>query len=230
MLDITAQVYAVGWVSVGESPSAACLGGQAVDWLLLFLRRLLNRNLSLYAQLDTLAECGIVPNDGVGVRELLSRYSEREYETTPFKRLLSALGEEAGDAARTSLSTNIWHARAGCISGPGDYVHVADRVAILASGYLPLADVSDEFDLRRGVAWLQFRLRDQEFRWPARIQERWIDATILSRFVRLLAEQETDRRFTFLDLGGQDCLIGCATPEQFRALRKWTGLNFEWLD
>ena len=79
------------------------------------------------------------------------------------------------------------------------------------------------------MAWLDFRLLGREFRWPARIEERWIDANILSRFVGLLAEQDSELRFTGLDLGGQDCLIGCATDEQFNALRKHTGLDFEWL-
>jgi hypothetical protein len=45
----------------------------------------------------------------------------------------------------------------------------------------------------------------------------------------LLAEQDSEMRFTGPDLGGQNCLIGCATAEQFNALRKQTGLDFEWL-
>ena len=87
----------------------------------------------------------------------------------------------------------------------------------------------DEFDWRQGVAWLGFTLQGREFRWPAKIEERWIDPTILSRFVALLDQQDTPLRFTGLDLGGQDCLIGCTTDEQFAALRHRTGLDFEWL-
>jgi hypothetical protein len=30
-------------------------------------------------------------------------------------------------------------------------------------------------------------------------------------------------------LQGQDCLIGCSTPEQLSRLRKETGLDFQWL-
>ena len=99
----------------------------------------------------------------------------------------------------------------------------------LAAGALPIESVHDEFDWRQGVAWLGFMLREREVRWPAKIEERWIDPNVLSRFVGLLDEQDTDLRFTGLDLGGQDCLIGCATKEQFHALRKLTGLELEWL-
>ena len=193
------------------------------------LRWLMNRNLSLYAQLDELAEYGIAPSEGVGPAELLARHGEREYETSPFKLLLSVLGTESEEPPGQPLSGNVWHMRAECIAGRGDYVKVAQRMAGLTAGGLAIEAAFDEFDWRQGVAWLDFRLRGREFRWPARIEERWIDANILSRFVGLLAEQDSELRFTGLDLGGQDCLIGCATDEQFNALRKHTGLDFEWL-
>jgi hypothetical protein len=193
------------------------------------LRRLMNRNLTLYSQLDALADCGIVPNEGVGPAELLARHGEREYETSPFKLLLSVLGTESPEPPCLPLSDDVWHMHAECITGRGDYVKAAQRMAALAGAALPLEAVSDEFDWRQGVAWLEFTLRGRDFRWPAKIEERWIDPNILSRFVTLLDEQDTSLRYTGLDLGGQDCLIGCATDEQFAALRKRTGLEFEWL-
>jgi hypothetical protein len=195
------------------------------------LRRLMNRNLTLYVQLDTLAECGIAPRAGIGPAELLVLHSDREYETSPFKLLLAVLGSDASEPPHLPMSDNVWHMRAECAARGGDYVKVALRMAALAQSddALPIESVHDEFDLRRGVAWLSFTLRGGEFRWPAKIEERWIDPMILSRFATLLEAQETDRRYICLDLGGQDCLLGCATDEQFAALRKRTGLEFEWL-
>ena len=193
------------------------------------LRRLMNRNLSLYAQLDELAECGIALREGIGPEELLSRHSDRDYETTPFKLLLSALGTDSEQPASLPLSDNVWLMHADCAAHSGDYAMVAHRMATLAAGDLPIESVHDEFDLARGMAWLSFTLRGEQFRWPARIEERWIDPLILSRFAALLEAQTTDRRYTCLDLGGQDCLLGCATEVQFAALRKRTGLPFEWL-
>src|SRR5450755_1003595 len=114
------------------------------------LRRLMNRNLTLFAQLDTLAECGIAPRDGVGPQELLTRHGDREYETSPFKLLLSVLGTESLEPPRLSLSDNVWHMRAECIGGRGDYVKVAQRMAALAAGALPIESVHDEFDWRQG--------------------------------------------------------------------------------
>ena len=189
----------------------------------------MNRNMSLYDQLDTLAVWGITPRDGVGPPELLRLQGEREYETSPFKLLLTALGSESEEPPYLPMSDNVWHMHAECAARGGDYVRVAQRMAALAADALPLRDIHDEFDLRRGIAWLSFNLRDEEFRWPARIEERWIDPNILSRFAALLEAQDTNLRYICLDLGGQDCLLGCASDEQFSALRKLTGLEFEWL-
>jgi len=192
-------------------------------------RRLMNRNMPLYDQLDALAGCGIAPRAEIGPPDLLRRHPERDYETSPFKLLLSELGTESEEPPHEPMSHNVWHMRAECAARGGDYVKVAHRMAMLAGAALPLENVSDQFDLRRGVAWLSFTLRGQETRWPAKIEERWIDPLILSRFAALLEAQDTGLRYICLDLGGQDCLLACATEEQFSALRKITGLAFEWL-
>jgi hypothetical protein len=189
----------------------------------------MNRNMSLYAQLDELAECGITPREGIGASELLARHSDRDYETTPFKLLLSTLGVDSEELPHLPLSNNVWLMHADCVAHSGDYAKVAHHMATLAADALPIESVHDEFDFGHGVAWLSFTLRGQEIRWPAKIEERWIDPLILSRFAALLEAQSTDLRYICLDLGGPDCLLGCATEAQFSALRKRTGLAFEWL-
>jgi len=195
----------------------------------LFLRRLANHNMSLYAQLDELERCGITPSFGIGVAELLVAYAERQYEKDPFRLLLMALGGELNDPPHGLLSENVWHLRVGSIAGPGDYARIALRMAILAQGNLPITEVADEIDYAAGLVWLSFRLGDEQVSWPARIREHWIDPDLFSRFALLLEAQDTPRRFTYLDLGGQDALLGCATPRQFADLRRRTGLSFQWL-
>jgi hypothetical protein len=84
-------------------------------------------------------------------------------------------------------------------------------------------------DVEQEEAWLSFRLNGKEIKWNAKVEHDWIDAAILSNFVQLLTDLKSDRKLTYLDLKGQDCIIGCSTPEQLTKLRKLTGLNFEWL-
>jgi hypothetical protein len=185
--------------------------------------------MSLYAQLEALEPCGITLNADVGIPDLLAVHGERAYETSPFRRLLEVMGGGSQTQLDTPLSSNVWRVSVGCFAGPGDYVRVAQRMSLLAGGDLPMSNISDEFDLRRGIAWLRFRSAARDYEWPARIQERWVDPFIFTRFVGLLDQQDTERRFTHLDLGGQDVLIGCSTPEQFTRLRQVTGVPFEWL-
>ena len=193
------------------------------------LRRLMNRNMSLYDQLDALAGCGISLRQGAEPTELLARHSEREYETTPFKLVLTEMGRETEEPPHTTLSAAVWLMRADCVAHKGDYETVAKRMAALAGDALPLEAVRDQFEVQNGVAWLSFTLRGEEFRWPAKIEERWIDPNILSRFAALLEAQDAGRRYTCLDLGGQECLVGCSTQPEFAELRRITGLAFEWL-
>jgi hypothetical protein len=75
-----------------------------------------------------------------------------------------------------------------------------------------------------------FELDGSAIEWHARVNDNWIDPEILSRFCALLASRNGRSRYTFLDLKGQDCIIGCATEDQFRGLRKMTGMNFTWLE
>lgn len=193
------------------------------------LRRLIVRNMLLDRQLELLATCGVRPNPGVGLPDLLAHHRESEYERSPFKLLLCVLGSESGEAPYSRLSDNIWYLNVECITAPGDYVRLAQRMAILAADALPITGVHDEIDLRRGFASLFFILSGREIMWHAKIQEGWIDRHIMTNFVDLLTAQDTGKYFTYLDFPGKECLIGCATPQELAGLRKWTGLDFEWL-
>jgi hypothetical protein len=69
-------------------------------------------------------------------------------------------------------------------------------------------------DFDSGRAGLSFELRGTTHRWPAKVTDDWVDPTILSRLAELLRGQRCGKRFTYIDLGGQGCLIGCSTAEQ----------------
>jgi hypothetical protein len=127
------------------------------------------------------------------------------------------------------MSTNVWHFDTECIEDHGDYSKIAHRFVELAAGNLPLTDVRDFVDVEARDAWIEFTLDGKEYRWECAVEDDWVDATVLSKFASLLNEQKSDRRFTYLDLGGQDCIIGCFTDAELQRLKKVTALNWEWL-
>jgi hypothetical protein len=66
-------------------------------------------------------------------------------------------------------------------------------------------------------------------KWTAEVNDDWVDPTILSRLAQLPETRQAGRRFTYIDLQGQDCLIGCATAKEREWLKKNTRLKVEWL-
>lgn len=187
----------------------------------------------LEAQLETLAGCGIRLARGVDAGALAISFDRSVFEADPYRLALTVMGSEAEteDPAGDSgyRSDDIWHFDTECIEDHGSYASIATRLRGLAKGALPLEQIEDYVDVEEGQAWVAFQLDARSYRWEAKVEDDWVDPSILSRFADLLAQRNTGRRFTYIDLGGQDCLIGCATAEQRSALRAKTGLKVEWL-
>ncbi len=181
-------------------------------------------------QLRILGECGISVRRGITVDDFLVSWSREEYERDPFKLALFMLGSEVGTEPWGRLfSEDIWHLDTECIVDHGDYVKIGERMRELAKGDLPMINIRDHVDLEAGQAWLEFEIDGQVLHWDAEVQDDWVDTRILSRFAELLFERYAERRFTYLDLDGQDCLLGSSTPDQLAAIRKQTGCKFQWL-
>ena len=185
----------------------------------------------LETQLGTLVGCGIALAPGLTPDILTSVIPRDTLEAEPYLLTLTLMGGGGEDEAMGSgfLSDHIWHFDTECIENHGDYAAIARRMQTLAQGDLPLEEIQDHVDVEEGEAWIAFRLGGQAYRWEAKVEDDWVDDRILTRFADLLVEQRRGRRFTYIDLGGQDCLIGCSTPAQRSALRERTGLAVEWL-
>jgi len=184
-------------------------------------------------QLRVLADCGITVSASTKPEYLAGLSSGKDFEDEPYSLLLCVMGDEAEDQSQSELSgylsDNIWHFDTECIEDHGAYAAIADRMVALAQGDFPLQDIEDYVDVEEGDAWLSFTLDGRPYKWHARVDDDWVDPAIVSRLAGLLAGRNVGKRFTDIDLGGQDCLIGCATPEQRACLESRTGLKVEWL-
>ena len=180
---------------------------------------------TLERQLDALASCGIRLLPDATLEDLLDEYTREEFAKDPYRLLLIALG--AMEPRR--FSDDIWHFDTECIEDHGAYFVIADRLRDLANPDFPLVDLEDYVDLEANEAWVAFCLDGTPHRWTCEVQDDWVDPNILTRFAELLQSRKTGRRFTYLDLGGQDFLLGCATEAQLQRRRKITGLDWEWL-
>ena len=200
-----------------------------------FTREKPGKRVPLDEQLRILRSCGVDLATGVDATALTSSMEPAQFEADPFRLALTMMGNEAEHAGQGGLSgflsDDIWHFDTECIEGDGSYATIAARLVTLAKGDFPLESIQDHVDIEGGNAWLGFRLDGKSHRLEAEVQDDWVDTTVLSRLAALLRERSGDgRRFTYIDLGGQDCLIGCATPDQKAQMQKQTGLDVGWLD
>ena len=179
---------------------------------------------TLERQLQDLAACGVHLLPDATPETLLREWSEQDFEKDPYELALVALG---GDDP--PLAENVWHFDTECIEDHGAYAQIAERMRSLAADALPITNIEDFVDVQAGDAWLSFELDGTQHRWTCEVQDDWVDPTVLSRFAQLLAERKTGYRFTYLDLRGQDCLIGCFRDDELTRLRRATGLAWEWL-
>jgi hypothetical protein len=192
-------------------------------------RRLRPARLTLEGQLEALRACGLAIEPGLLMGQL---EPEREsFESEPWESLLYALGTDHGHGAPgETLVADLWHLDTECIEDHGDYAQIARGFSQIAGGALPLTAIRDHVALDRGEAWLSFRLHGRDYRWEARVDDDWLDSTILSRFVALLAEQDSARRIAvYAPENVQDLLLIGTDEAGLACLRRTTGLDLHWL-
>jgi hypothetical protein len=184
---------------------------------------------SLSEGLAALEQCGIRKRDDISIEDILFSTGGTLDDPIDYVELLCVLG---GDVERDDfrpISDDIWYFDTECICDDGDYVRIANRLLMLSKGALAITNLRDCIDIEGSVAWLEFDFGGKQIHFDFEVQDDWVDGSIFSRFVELLRNVESESRFTYADLGGQDCLIGFATEQQRNALTALTGLQFEWL-
>lgn len=171
-------------------------------------------------KLRALAECGFKLKDQFGVSDLVESWGREELDKPGFKLALVCLGMTQEGPPWTPHCDNLWHFDTECIEDEGSYVRIAERMAEMAQGSLPLSDLEDHVDLEEGTAWLQFKCQGKPVHIDCAVEDDWVDRTVFGHFVALLAKCDPNKLFIYHDLGGQDCIIGCATLEQYGKLKR----------
>ncbi len=187
--------------------------------------------LSFEEQLQNLTDCGIKLRSQFSSDVLFEEWSKEDFEDEPYEMLLLSLGgdKEIGTSQWTSLSNNVWHFDTECIEDHGAYIAIAERMRDLADGDLPLQKITDYVDVEEEIAWLEFELDGEKYHWDLKVEDDWVDTEIFGMFIELSEKRGSDKKYTYFDTGGQDCLIGCCTSEKLEKLRVVTGLDVTWL-
>jgi hypothetical protein len=176
--------------------------------------------MTIESKLDALAPCGLKLNDQFGVPDLVESWGREALDEPGWNLTLVCLGMTEEKPPWSPHCDNLWHFDTECIEGDGSYVRIAKRMAEMAQGSLPLSDIQDNVDIDGGTAWLRFKCHGKPVHIDCAVQDDWVDSRLFGHFVDLVAKCDPNKLFIYYDLGGQDCIIGCVTREQYSALQK----------
>jgi hypothetical protein len=176
--------------------------------------------MTIESKLDALAPCGLKLNDQFGVPDLVESWGREALDEPGWNLTLVCLGMTEEKPPWSPHCDNLWHFDTECIEGDGSYVRIAKRMAEMAQGSLPLSDIQDNVDIDGGTAWLRFKCHGKPVHIDCAVQDDWVDSRLFGHFVDLVAKCDPNKLFIYYDLGGQECIIGCVTREQYSALQK----------
>lgn len=177
------------------------------------------RATSLENKLDALKGCGLQLASPFTKDDLLKSGRREDYEKDGFDRVLVGLGMTEEQEPWRNHSVNVWHFDTEAIEDHGDYKKIAERMIEMSQGSLSLENIEDHVDIEKGQAWLSFTFKGRPFKIDCAVKDDWVDPAIFTRFVELLNQSDPSKIYIYYDLGGQDCIIGCVTKNDFDCLK-----------
>ncbi|HWN99766.1 MAG TPA: hypothetical protein VNS63_10900 [Blastocatellia bacterium] len=174
---------------------------------------------TLETKLGVLAKCGLRLAQPFRIDDLLASWDRTDYEKEGYNLVLVGLGMTEEKEPWRNHCLNLWHFDTECIEDHGDYKRIADRFVEMAEGSLPLENIRDYVDVERKKAWLSFTFRGNETKIDCKVEDDWVDERVFETFVDVLKQADPSKIFIYYNLGGQDCIIGCVTREQYRCLK-----------
>lgn len=182
-------------------------------------------HMTLEQKLAELSECGLKLGNPFKPEDLLASLDRATLENQGYDLVLIALGMTEEQAPWRNHCATLRHFDTECIEDHGDYKKIAERMVGMAQGSLPLENIRDHVDIENHQAWLSFSFRGERIKIDCKVEDDWVDAALLGRFVQLLEKSDRSKIFVYYDLGGQDCIIGCVTKGDLTKLKR-KGIRF----
>ena len=113
------------------------------------------------------------------------------------------------------------------IYNTGDYAWIVENISRITNGELAIENIRDFVDFEKGVAWVSFTCRDDNYKWDLEVDNDWVDEGLFEMFQSLAEKYNTRGRFTYF-LGGQNVILGFCTLEELNRIREATGLDIVW--
>lgn len=177
-------------------------------------------------KLDYLAACGLFLAPPFEIDELLGSWPRSHFERPGFGTVLFGLAMTEERPPWRPHSPNMCNLDRECISGPGSYSRIAEKLKRIAQGSLPIQNIRDHVSIREGVAWIEFQNSGKTTRIDCRVSDDWVDPDMFGLFTDLLEEHDPNKTFLYLRSKDQVAVLACASHENFALLRA-AGIPFE---
>ncbi|WP_373541118.1 hypothetical protein [Chamaesiphon sp.] len=162
--------------------------------------------MELTAQLDKLAQLGLVLNPDITIEDVLDTVDRQELEEQPFVLLLFSLGSEVQRAPwGRRICNSVWNFDTECIAATGDYVTIVQNLCLLTGDRDYLIDITDSIDLDTGECWLEYTRHGQRQHWQIEANDDWADMLAISYVMEDL--QRDGKQFYSLDNGQAMILV-----------------------
>jgi hypothetical protein len=130
----------------------------------------------------------------------------------------------------TPLTNKVWHFDTEAIENSGDYVSIMKNLKRISGDQLNFENIKDDIDIENGKASISFDFQGEHFDWEMEVNDDWVDPGLFTKVSKLANKYITNGSLTYFDTGGQDVVLGWATEQELKQLKKNTGLNITWLN
>jgi hypothetical protein len=193
--------------------------------------KVLKNQLTFQEQLQLLQSFGFTFNEGISFSDIAwAEDLNLKYEEKSFFRLYLALGGTNHDTSYTHITNKCWVFDFEAICNKGDYARILKQLSRLSQGELGFEDLNDSIDIEKEIADVSFTCKGSKYKWYLEVNDDWADDALFYKVQALATQLKTKGKFTCLDTGGQDCVIGYHTKEELQKIRKATGLDIAWIN
>jgi hypothetical protein len=179
-------------------------------------------------QLKVFQKLGFEFNPGTDSSDLNRWGGRKRYEDQPYSVMYMALGGNIDRTPWTPITNKCWHLDRENIKAKDGYTGILKQIQRISGGDIQLENLKEEIS-SGGISTISFQAKGISFNWKLHIADGAFDADLFSNLVDLGLQLKTIKKFTLLEIGGENVVIGYENRDGLYAIRKATGLHISWM-
>lgn len=147
-------------------------------------------------QFQIFKKLGFTLNSEVAISDVDRWNRHDEFENEPYSLLYTILGQTLKRESWTPLTNRCWNFDTEAIEDHGSYVEIFKNLERISRGELKFVNLKDYVDVEEEKAWVSFSINGDDYKWNLKVDDDWVDETILTKIVELTKKYKTKGKFT----------------------------------